>query len=497
MSTAKSSDQFKDIENYAKDIGDSDEKLRLSEVSDLADKWRTTGTRLAGEKADAARAEERAAVEQEYKQRATAAGAADVDDLIRTYGERGTKLSEQQKEYDRLGVAGHGALVSGYETRGSDITGLQSDITGLETAAQDTQTAFDTKYGELQSAYDAQTDLYGVGGDKDYAKSQWELQQQKDKVTGLETMYGEGGEKDYAKAVQDLADQQTAFNTKYGDLQTSYGDLKGQYGDLEGKYSDLQGDYSGLEGKYSGLQGTHEGLQGTYSDLEGKYSGLEGKYSDLQGDYSGLEGKYSNLQGTHEGLKGDYSGLQGTYSDLEGKYSGLKGDYAGLQSTHEGLQGRYGELQDKYGTGGTHDYQALQRDYGNLQGEHGHLLGRYEGLSSSQSQAPRGSAGTRPIGSSSSSSGRPQGYGQGGSAPSGLSSAEDRAALLTGKPKIQDDRGVQMANLTGANRPSPQGQSDSSPYDYSYDYSRGGSNTRPKNPNLMSDKDRMALLTGR
>ena len=492
MSTVKTSDQFKDIENYAKDIGDSDKKLRFDEIQGLADKWKTTGERMAGERVEAAKTAERTAVQDEYKQRATSAGATDVDDLIRTYGERGTQLSEQQKSYDRLGIDDHSALVSGYETRGSDITDLQGD-------AATAQTDWNTKYGNLQSELQTEKDKYGTGGTHDYAKSQWELQAQKDKVTGLETMYGEGGEKDYAAlqnlygeggdkdyaalklqegltsqkldqyltggdkdygaAVQDLKDQQSDFNIKYGDLQGKYGDLKGQYGTLEGEheglgkqYGDLQTSYQGVQDKY-GTGGTHD-----YEALQEKYSGVQGEYGLLQGQHKGLQDSYQGVQ--------DKYGKGGThdYSALQKDYAGLQGEHGYLQGQHTGLQGSYGELRDKYATGGTHDYSALQKDYGTLQGRHGELQGRYEGLSGSQSQPTRA-------------------------------------------PIVKDDRGVQTTNLGAyssggptsgysAGTPRPSG-AEASPYDYSYDYSRDDSDTKPKSPNLMSDKDRMALLTGK
>ena len=491
MSTVKTSDQFKDIENYAKDIGDSDKKLRFDEIQGLADKWKTTGERMAGERVEAAKTAERTAVQDEYKQRATSAGATDVDDLIRTYGERGTQLSEQQKSYDRLGIDDHSALVSGYETRGSDITGLQGDAAAA-------QTAFNTKYGDLQSELQAEKALYGTGGEKDYQQKVWDLEQKQkeyETLTGakdtLQTaydtqsqLYGEGGEKDYSAlklkealtsqnlsqyqtggdkdygaAVQDLQDQQSDFNIKYGDLQGKYGDLKGQYGTLEGEheglgkqYGDLQTSYQGVQDKY-GTGGTHD-----YEALQEKYSGVQGEYGLLQGQHKGLQDSYQGVQ--------DKYGKGGThdYSALQKDYAGLQGEHGYLQGQHTGLQGSYGELRDKYATGGTHDYSALQKDYGTLQGRHGELQGRYEGLSGSQSQPTRA-------------------------------------------PIVKDDRGVQTTNLGAyssggptsgysAGTPRPSG-AEASPYDYSYDYSRDDSDTKPKSPNLMSDKDRMALLTGK
>ena len=497
---AKSSDQFKDIDNFARDVDDSDEKLTFDQIRQLGRKWETTGERIAGERVSKAKEDTRKLVLQEAEDRAkTLEGVGSVDDLYKQFGTRGSQISDWTGRATDYGARDVEEALTGYKTRGEavdeyrDVTvpGLQETHAG-ELASQ--QTAFDEKYGTLQGEYDAQTKLYGVGGEKDYAKSQWELQAQKDKVSGLETLYGEGGEKDYAalkakygeggthdyaalkqkeavaqaglkeygvggtkdyaQALQNLKDQQSAFNIKYGDLDTLYQDLDKEYGILDTQHKGLQGQYTDLEGDYGDIQEKYgKGGSHDYEALQGQYTGLQGTHGILETQHKGLQGQYEDIQ--------DKYGKGGThdYEALHGQYTGLQGEHGLLQGQHKGLQGSYGALESKYGAGGTHDYSALQKDYGTLQGEHGHLKGELKGWQS---------------------------------------------AAAYGQPKTQQDsRGIQVTDLssTAAGQSSSQPKGGTTPtYDYDYDYSYGNGSSKPtskpKSSNLMSDEDRMALITG-
>ena len=394
-------DQFKDIENYAKDIGDSDEKLRLGEIHDLSKKWRTTGERLADEEASRQAAAMRTTVEDEFRSKAIGAGATDVDDLIKRYGERGSQISGWGERATTAGAADVEDAISRFKQQGEDIAGWEEQAkgegigaanigAGLGLAKTRGEELVDagTKYGDLETEWKT----YQLGGAKDYytTKREWDDELEAHKAT--KALYGEGGAKDYYQYQQggdkyyegkvgELADKTKEFE----DIQRKYegADSKYNYADLESQWKQYQqgGDkyYEGKVGELADALTAHQATKDLYGkggakDYYQYQAGGDKDYADTLSQLTGKTKEFEDIQRKYEGEDSiyNYAAKEKAWADYQ--LGGSK-DYAALQQKEALAQAGLKE----YGVGGAKDYAALQQDlqdqsdafdikYGDLQG---------------------------------------------------------------------------------------------------------------------------------
>tara|TARA_R100001082_G_scaffold62471_2_gene34987 strand:+ start:341 stop:1741 length:1401 start_codon:yes stop_codon:yes gene_type:complete len=301
----------------------------------------------------------------------------------------------------------------------------------------DSQAKYDKRYAGDKLVWEAQRDRDRAVWEKDYAAQQRSLYDDRFKTakgewhTAAEQRYDDRFDKArgdwqttadaaYADKFQrgqtewqrqaDLlaAEKEAAWADKYGQLETKYGEQGKEYADKLRKSElsfrhenqsrlDLLDRYNVRGDRLDKLRGKHGQLEDRYGDLEGRYGDLTGRYGDLEGRHGDLTGRYKKKGRDYDTLAKDYDQRGRDYDELTGNYGKLKGKYGHLQDKHkaykDAVTANRGE-RDHYDTGVMVTY---------VRDADGNII------------PPKG-GNERP---------------RGGPAP-GLSSDEERRALLTG-----------------------------------------------------------------